>query len=143
MVGGRALLPFRAVGVFSGSGRNGPLFRDLQDRVDELADILQARTGVEASAARVAHEELEAIREDGYGMGAERQVHSHAGVGADYRHSLWGFPRVIAHCGFTWTCCCGRKWRCISARAETTLFQVRAHVPFSSSSGHGNGRRLL
>ena len=61
-----------------GSGRDGPLFRDVQDRIDELADVLQAGNGVEASAARVAYEELGAIREDGYGMGAERQVHAHA-----------------------------------------------------------------
>ena len=61
-----------------GSGRNGPLFRDVQDRIDELADVLQAGNGVEASAARVADEELGAIREDGYGMGAERHVHAHA-----------------------------------------------------------------
>ena len=47
-----------------GSGRNGPLFRDVQDRIDELADVLKAGNGVEASAARVADEELGAIRED-------------------------------------------------------------------------------
>jgi hypothetical protein len=66
------------VRVFSGSGRNGTLFHDVQDRIDKLADVLQAGNGVEASAAKVADEELEAIREDGYGMGAERQVHAHA-----------------------------------------------------------------
>src|ERR1035438_570737 len=70
--------PFRVVGVVSGSGRNGPLFRDVQDRIHELADVLKARNGVEASAARVADEELGAIHEDGYGMDAERHVHSHA-----------------------------------------------------------------
>ena len=32
-----------------------------------------------------------------------------AGVGPHYRHFLWGFPRVIAHCDFAWTSCCGRK----------------------------------
>ena len=46
------------VRVFSGSGCNGPLFRDVQDRIDELADVLQAGNGVEASAARIADEEL-------------------------------------------------------------------------------------
>ena len=56
MAGGRALIPFRAVGVVSGSGRNGALFRDVQDRIDELADVLKAGNGVEASAARVADE---------------------------------------------------------------------------------------
>ena len=66
------------VRVVSGSGRNGPLFRDVQDRIDELADVLKAGNGVEASAGRVADEELGAIREDGYGMGAERHVHAHA-----------------------------------------------------------------
>ena len=70
--------PFRVVRVFSGSGCNGPLFRDVQDRIGELADVLPAGNGVEASAARVADEELGAIREDGYGMGAERHVHAHA-----------------------------------------------------------------
>jgi hypothetical protein len=64
--------------VFSGSRRNGPVFRDVQDRIHELADVLKAGNGVEASAARVANEELGAIREDGYGMGAERHVHAHA-----------------------------------------------------------------
>jgi len=39
---------------------------------------LQAGNGVEASAARVADEELGAIREEGYGMGAERHVHAHS-----------------------------------------------------------------
>ena len=53
------------IGDFSGSGRNGPLFRDVQDRIDELADVLQAGDGLEASAGRVADEELGAIREDG------------------------------------------------------------------------------
>ena len=55
--------PFRVVRVFSGSGRNGPLFRDVQDRIDELADVLKAGNGVEASAARVADEELGATGE--------------------------------------------------------------------------------
>jgi hypothetical protein len=45
-------------------------------------------------------------------------------VGPHYRHFQWGFPHVIAHCGFTWTSCCGWRWRGDSARAETTLFQV-------------------
>jgi hypothetical protein len=36
-----------------------------QDQIDELADVLQAGNGVEASAARVAGEELGAIREVG------------------------------------------------------------------------------
>ena len=48
-----------------GSGRDGPLFRDVQDRINELADVLKAGNGVEASAARVADEELGAIRGDG------------------------------------------------------------------------------
>ena len=43
--------PDRAVGVVSGSGSNGPLFRDVQDRIDELADVLKAGNAVEASAA--------------------------------------------------------------------------------------------
>ena len=34
--------PIRVVRVMSGSGRNGPLFRDVQDRIDELADVLKA-----------------------------------------------------------------------------------------------------
>src|ERR1035438_5634237 len=50
--------PVRLVRVFSGSGGNGPLFRDVQDRIDELADVLKAGNGVEASAGRVADEEL-------------------------------------------------------------------------------------
>ena len=70
--------PVRVVRVVSGFGRKGQLFRDVQDRIDELADVLQAGNGVEASAARVADEELGAIREDGYGMGAERHIHAHA-----------------------------------------------------------------
>ena len=49
---------FRAVGVVGGSGRNRPLFRDIQDRIHELADVLKAGNGVEASAASVADEEL-------------------------------------------------------------------------------------
>jgi hypothetical protein len=69
---------FRVVRVVSGSGRNGPLFSDVPDRIDKLADVLKAGNGVEASAARVADEDLGAIREDGYGMGAERHVHDHA-----------------------------------------------------------------
>jgi hypothetical protein len=44
--------------VFSGSGISGPVFRDVQDRIDELADVLKAGIGVEASAGRVADEEL-------------------------------------------------------------------------------------
>ena len=75
--------PVRVVRVFSGSGRNGPLFRDIQDRTDELAGVVQAGNGVEASACRVADKELGAIREDGYGMGAERHVHAHAEGGID------------------------------------------------------------
>jgi hypothetical protein len=66
------------VRVLSGSGRKGPLFRDVQDRIDKLADVLKAGNGVEASAVRVADEELGTIREDRYGMGAERHVHAHA-----------------------------------------------------------------
>ena len=127
-----------------------PLFRDLQDRIHELADVLKPGNGVESSAGRIADEEMGAIREDGYGMGAERHVHAHAqggivvaqrlpGVGPYYRHSPRGLPRVIDHCGFAWTSCCGRNWRGKSARAETTLFQVRAQTPFSSSSRRGNG----
>jgi hypothetical protein len=42
---------------------------------------MKAGNGVEASAGRVAEEELGAIREDGYGMGAERHVHAHAAGG--------------------------------------------------------------
>ena len=51
--------------MVSGSGRKGPLFRDAEDRIDEFADVLKAGNGVEASAARVADEELGAIRGDG------------------------------------------------------------------------------
>jgi hypothetical protein len=64
--------------VVGGSGRNGPLIRDVQDRIHELADVLKAGNGVEASAGRVADEDLGAIREDGYGMDAERHVDAHA-----------------------------------------------------------------
>ena len=62
----------------SRSGRNGPLFRDVQDRIEELADVLRVGNGMEASAGRVADEELGAIREDAYSMGAERHVYTHA-----------------------------------------------------------------
>ena len=82
------------VGVVSGSGRNGPLFRDVQGRIDELADVLKAGNGVEASAARVADEELGAIREDGYGMGEERYVHSHAEGGIVVAQRLLKFFEV-------------------------------------------------
>jgi hypothetical protein len=64
--------------VFSGVGRNAPLFRDVKDRIDELADVLKVGNGMEASAARVADEELTAIREDDYCMGAECHVPAHA-----------------------------------------------------------------
>jgi hypothetical protein len=50
--------PVRVVRVFSGSGRNAPLFRDVQDQIAELADVLKAGNGVEASAVRVADEKL-------------------------------------------------------------------------------------
>jgi len=82
------------VRVFSGSGRNGPLFRDVQDRIDELADVLKAGNGVEASAGRVADEELGALREDGYGMGAERHVHAHADGGIVVAQRLLKFFEV-------------------------------------------------
>jgi hypothetical protein len=50
----------------------------VQDRIEELADVLRVGNGMEASAGRVADEELGAIREDGYSMGAERHVYTHA-----------------------------------------------------------------
>ena len=73
----------------------------------------------------------------------QQEIVRRAGVGPHHRHFLLGFPRVLARCGFAWISCCGWNWRGDSARAKATLCQVRAHVPFISSSGHGNGRRLV
>jgi hypothetical protein len=85
-------IPFASFACLAGLDR--PLFRDVQDRIDELADVLQAGNGVEASAAGVADEELGAIREDGYGMGAERQVHAHAEGGIVVAQRLLKFLEV-------------------------------------------------